>query len=52
MAREWAWLQCSETKDLNYRISINPKEMDGKKTFFKFSPRLRKHTDHKIKKGK
>ena len=52
MAREWAWLQCIETKDLNYRISINPKEMDVKKTFFKFSPRVRKHTDHKIKKGK
>ncbi|MGC8552679.1 MAG: 50S ribosomal protein L33 [Phycisphaerae bacterium] len=52
MAREWAWLQCTETQDLNYRISIDPKEMDTKKLIKKFSPRLRKHTDHKIKKGK
>ncbi len=52
MAREWVWLQCTETQDLNYRITINPKEFDTKKTFSKFSPRVRKHTEHKIKKGK
>ena len=52
MAREWVWLQCTQTQDLNYRMSINPKDMDTKKLFHKFSPRLRKHTEHKIKKGK
>jgi large subunit ribosomal protein L33 len=50
MAREWVWLQCKETDDLNYRITIDPKEFDTKKTFMKFCPRLRKHTEHKIKK--
>jgi large subunit ribosomal protein L33 len=52
MAREWVWLQCKETDDLNYRITINPKEFDTKKTVSKFCPRLRKHTEHKVKKGK
>ena len=52
MAREWVWLQCTETSDLNYRITIDPKEMDTKKMISKFSPRVRKHTPHKIKKGK
>ena len=52
MAREWVWLQCTETSDLNYRMTINPKEFDTKKMINKFSPRLRKHTPHKIKKGK
>jgi large subunit ribosomal protein L33 len=50
MGRETVWLQCTETQDLNYRISIDPKEFDTKKMIKKFSPRLRKHTDHKIKK--
>ncbi len=50
MGRETVWLQCTETQDLNYRISINPKEFDTKKTIKKFSPRVRKHTEHKIKK--
>jgi large subunit ribosomal protein L33 len=52
MAREWVWLQCTESGDLNYRITINPKEYDTKKMVSKFSPRLRKHTEHKVKKGK
>jgi len=52
MAREMVWLQCTESNDLNYRISINPKEFDTKKLVKKFSPRLRKHTEHKVKKGK
>jgi large subunit ribosomal protein L33 len=52
MAREWVWLQCTETSDLNYRITINPKEYDTKKMVSKFCPRLRKHTEHKVKKGK
>ena len=50
MGREWVWLQCKETNDLNYRITIDPKEFDTKKTIMKFSPRVRKHTEHKIKK--
>ena len=50
MARETVWLQCTQSGDLNYRISIDPKEFDTKKTIKKFSPRLRKHTDHKVKK--
>jgi large subunit ribosomal protein L33 len=51
-AREHVWLQCSETGDLNYRTSVRVKGgmperlKDGLK---KFSPRLRKHTLHKIK---
>jgi len=50
MARETVWLQCTQSGDLNYRISIDPKEFDTKKTISKFSPRLRKHTEHKVKK--
>ena len=51
-AREYAWLQCTECNDLNYRTQVNvkgglPEKMkDGIK---KYSPRLRKHTLHKIK---
>jgi len=51
-AREYVWLQCTETGDLNYRTSINVKggiEDRIKEGFKKFSPRLRKHTLHKIK---
>ena len=51
-AREYVWLQCTETGDLNYRTSVNvrgglPEGMkDGIK---KYCPRLRQHTVHKIK---
>ncbi len=50
--REFVWLQCSETNDLNYRTQINlkggmPEKL--KEGLMKFSPRLRKHTLHKIK---
>jgi len=51
-AREYVWLQCSETGDLNYRTSVNVKGglperlKDG---LSKYSSRLRKHTTHKIK---
>jgi len=51
-AREYVWLQCSETGDLNYRTSINIKGGIGervKEGYNKYSPRLRKHTLHKIK---
>ncbi|MEM1071578.1 MAG: 50S ribosomal protein L33 [Planctomycetota bacterium] len=51
-AREYVWLQCTECNDLNYRTQVNvkgglPEKMkDGIR---KYSPRLRKHTLHKIK---
>ena len=51
-AREYVWLQCTETGDLNYRTSINTKggiDDKLKEGFSKYSPRLRKHTTHKIK---
>lgn len=51
-AREYVWLQCSETGDLNYRTEINVKGGIAEKLkagMKKFSPRLRKHTLHKIK---
>ena len=51
MAREWVWLQCTETSDLNYRVTINPKEMDTKQTFFQILPALRKRTPHKNQEG-
>ena len=50
--REHVWLQCTECDDLNYRTSVRvkgglPEKLkDGIR---KFSPRLRKHTVHKIK---
>ena len=51
-AREYVWLQCSETGDLNYRTQILTKGGIGEKVkegFKKYSPRVRKHTLHKIK---
>ena len=50
--REYVWLQCTECDDLNYRTSVNvkgglPEKM--KEGIRKYSPRLRKHTLHKIK---
>ena len=51
-AREYVWLQCSETGDLNYRTSINVKggiTDKLKEGMQKYCPRLRKHTLHKIK---
>ncbi|MCK6483509.1 MAG: 50S ribosomal protein L33 [Phycisphaerae bacterium] len=50
--REWVWLQCSESGDLNYRIEANmskgiPERLkDGLK---KYCKRLRRHTIHKVK---
>ena len=52
LAREYVWLQCTECGDLNYRTSINVKggiDEKIKEGFKKYSPRLRKHTVHKIK---
>ena len=51
-AREYVWLQCTECGDLNYRTSVNVKgglPESLKEGMKKFSPRLRKHTLHKIK---
>jgi large subunit ribosomal protein L33 len=50
--REWVWLQCSETGDLNYRTQINvqggiPEGL--REGLMKYSKRLRKRTRHKIK---
>jgi large subunit ribosomal protein L33 len=50
--REFVWLQCSESGDLNYRTSVRVKggmPERVKEGLMKFSPRLRKHTLHKIK---
>jgi large subunit ribosomal protein L33 len=51
-AREYVWLQCTETSDLNYRTQVNvkgglPEKL--KEGLMKYSPRVRKHTLHKIK---
>jgi large subunit ribosomal protein L33 len=50
--REWVWLQCSETGDLNYRTQISvvggiPERL--REGLMKYSKRLRKRTRHKIK---
>ena len=52
VGREFVWLQCTESGDLNYRTSLRvkggiPEKM--KAGLKKYSPRLRKHTKHKIK---
>ena len=52
MDREYVWLQCSECGDLNYRTNIRVKGGIAEKLkegLNKYSPRLRKHTLHKIK---
>jgi large subunit ribosomal protein L33 len=51
-AREYVWLQCTETGDLNYRTEIRTKGGIAEKLkegFNKYCPRLRKHTLHKMK---
>lgn len=50
-AREMVWLQCTETNDLNYRTIIRVAgQTDQKKLELKkYSPRLRRHTLHKVK---
>jgi large subunit ribosomal protein L33 len=51
-AREYVWLQCTETQDMNYRTSVNvkgglPEKL--KEGIKKYSPRVQRHTLHKIK---
>ncbi len=51
--RQYVWLQCSESSDLNYRTEVNlaagvPEKLaNGIK---KYCPRLKKRTIHKVKK--
>ncbi|MCK4659283.1 MAG: 50S ribosomal protein L33 [Phycisphaerae bacterium] len=47
--REYVWLQCTETGDLNYRTTVNVMGGVPKLKLKKHCPRLRKHTVHKIK---
>jgi large subunit ribosomal protein L33 len=47
--REWVFLQCKETGDLNYRTQVNVQGGVPKLELKKYCPRLRKHTVHKIK---
>ncbi|GJQ26082.1 MAG: hypothetical protein HBSAPP02_11140 [Phycisphaerae bacterium] len=50
--REYVWLECTESGDLNYRTQVNvqqgiPEKLKG--GLKKYCPRLRKHTLHKLK---
>ncbi len=50
--REYVWLQCTESGDLNYRTSVNVRGGIPEKLragLQKYCRRLRKHTLHKIK---
>ncbi len=47
--REHVWLQCTETGDLNYRISVNVQGGTPKLELKKYCRRLRKRTVHKVK---
>ena len=48
-SRENVWLQCTETGDLNYRTEIKVAGGAQKVEVKKYSPRLRRHTLHKVK---
>ena len=50
-AREMVWLQCTETKDLNYRTNIRVAGQSEQRNLElkKYNPKLRKHTVHKVK---
>ena len=47
LAREYVWLKCTETGDLNYRVSRNKNNLEGPLQVKKYCPRLRRHTLHK-----
>ncbi|MDI9402433.1 MAG: 50S ribosomal protein L33 [Limnohabitans sp.] len=52
MDREWVWLVCTETGEMNYRTNIRVKGgilERVKEGYMKYCPKLRKHTLHKIK---
>ena len=46
LAREYVWLKCTETGDLNYRTTRNKNNIEGQLKLKKYSPRLRRHTLH------
>ncbi|MFO0954306.1 MAG: 50S ribosomal protein L33 [Isosphaeraceae bacterium] len=51
-AREYVWLQCTETGELNYRVQVNTRggiADNLKEGLRKYCPRLKRHTVHKIK---
>ena len=48
-SREMVWLQCTDCNDLNYRTEIKVAGGAPKIELKKYSPRLRKHTVHKLK---
>ena len=53
LAREWVWLECTETGQRNYRTQIKagadaPKKLE----LIKYCPKLRKRTLHKISRKK
>ena len=50
-AREWVWLECTETGDRNYRTQVKA-GVTKKLDLNKYSPRLRKRTLHKISRKK
>jgi large subunit ribosomal protein L33 len=41
------FLQCTETKDINYISRKNPKNNPNKLELYKYSPRLKRKTLHK-----
>ena len=47
--REMAWLQCMNCDELNYRTEIKVAGGPQKIEVKKYSPRLRRHTLHKVK---
>ncbi|MBK6938767.1 MAG: 50S ribosomal protein L33 [Planctomycetes bacterium] len=54
--REYVWLQCTETGDLNYRTQMKtsgglPEKFKAGGGLKKYSPRLRKITMHKVKRS-
>ena len=48
-AREYAWLQCGECDELNYRTPIKVVGGAPKLALKKYCARQRKHTEHKLK---
>ncbi len=50
-AREWVWLECSETGDRNYRTQVRVGE-SKKLELIKYCPKLRKRTLHKVSRKK
>ena len=46
MAREYVWLECTETKLRNYRV-IKETRGTERLELMKYCPKLRRHTLHK-----